>query len=253
MLILRAHAKGIILFNSGSVVWIEHSIPKFPPKQMTKNFSIDSPQLVYGQSMICLSLPFSALAQIGLQLYFARPQVYDYFIPNTLAKKAELANLLNVVNGLYVNTSPYSSVQTIKTVGNVEFVTYYKSAKFNDDLYSHLVASDLQTNLLVETWRHGPATNLPPDCTDPNTVNSILSVNFSSFGVNFSTMSDHSKWAVNQPKTPTDSKIVCIGDINRQSSQETRGGGTICFKNNEQVWTLYNSIVNDVEPCPAKK
>lgn len=245
-----AHAKGIIIFNSVNAIWIEHSIPKFPPKQQSGAFKIDSSQLTYGQSMICLSLPISALEQIGQQLFYAYPQVYDYFIPTSMQKVPALQNLISVVNGSHVKVSPYTSIQEIATIGKAEFVTFYKFSKFNDDLYTHLVSNNLKVDLFTETWRRGGSTNTPASCSEEFAVHNILALNFTSLGISFLGMNDHSKWAVSVPKTTSEAKYVCIGDINRQDSQQTRGGGTICFKNNQKIWELYHGIVSTVDPCP---
>lgn len=47
-------------------------------------------------------------------------------------------------------------------------------------------------------------------------------------------------------------KIACVGDINRQEEQFKRGGGTVCFMDNENVWNQYSKLVAQVEPCKRK-
>ena len=49
---------------------------------------------------------------------------------------------------------------------------------------------------------------------------------------------DHAKWAV----ALDSSNVACIGDINRMTSQEKRGGGTVCFSSSALSNALYNSI-----------
>ena len=56
---------------------------------------------------------------------------------------------------------------------------------------------------------------------------------------------DHSKWAV-----ATSHPFMCVADINRQRSQEHRGGGALCFNNKEAVQTAFLALVSSVEPCP---
>ena len=41
---------------------------------------------------------------------------------------------------------------------------------------------------------------------------------------------------------------ICVGDINRMSSQAHRGGGTACFIN-YQLWNLLNKAFVEIEPC----
>ena len=47
---------------------------------------------------------------------------------------------------------------------------------------------------------------------------------------------DHAKWAAS-----VEPNWVCIGDINRQTSQEKRGGGVICFQD-QDVWEQFSKI-----------
>lgn len=48
-------------------------------------------------------------------------------------------------------------------------------------------------------------------------------------------------------------KTACVGDINRQSSQATRGGGTVCFENNNAVFESYRKLLADVETCTQQQ
>jgi deoxyribonuclease II len=252
----RAHAKGIIVFDDKSIVWIVHSIPNYPPKQSTGKYGIDDSQLKFGQSLICLSLDISALEQIGRQLLLAFPQIYDSYMPDSLKSLSTSFNL--VYSGKRNSARPYSNVETLKTLGKNEFVALHKSTYFANDLYSDLIAKHVKSNLLVESWSNGVGT-IESDCVTSFSVNNIDQINFKSYKANFSVHSDHSKWSISLPNTNatmSTEKYVCIGDINRQSSQFKRGGGAVCFKNNLKVWSAYYEIIDQVEPCendPRKK
>lgn len=65
------------------------------------------------------------------------------------------------------NDAPYWNKETIKTRDNVVFEVFAKSGKFEKDLYEDWVAPTLNTDLYVETWRHGPG-NLPSNCSKIN-------------------------------------------------------------------------------------
>jgi deoxyribonuclease-2 len=85
-------------------------------------------------------------------------------------------------------------------------------------------------------------------------VMNIEQVEFDFINVNFSVHNDHSKWVVTaKTETRNDdlNKIACIGDINRQTDQLRRGGGTVCFLNNQNVWNEYHKIVSKIEKCPV--
>ncbi len=89
---------------------------------------------------------------------------------------------------------------------------------------------------------------MPSNCTrDPvrvfnvNTVKIGLLKNYS-----FKYTKDHSKWAVSMSPMVN---VTCIGGVNRQPSQDDRGGGLMCFANNFNVAEAYRSIIKDTSPC----
>jgi len=107
-----------------------------------------------------------------------------------------------------------------------------------------LVAPNLTSNLLTETWNNGAGT-LDSNCSYHYQVHNIEQVKFDSIGLRFSVHRDHSKWAV----TSGSNKVACVGDINRQEEQFRRAGGTVCFARNENVWYQYSQLVEQIEPC----
>ena len=62
----------------------------------------------------------------------------------------------------------------------------------------------------------------------------------------FSYKDDHSKWAISEAADGPN--LVCIGDINRMKSQESRGGGATCISN-AVVWQTFKSLVGEKEMC----
>ena len=56
---------------------------------------------------------------------------------------------------------------------------------------------------------------------------------------------DHSKWGVS-----LSGEVTCVGDINRMSSQASRGGGTLCF-DNSSLHSLFKSIVTKTDSCSS--
>ena len=271
--LIRGHTKGIILFNENSAVWIVHSIPHYPPKQSMKKYFISPSQCVYGQSMLCASFNFDQLELIGQQLLYNYPQIYDYFIPENLklTHSRVLENLLSVISGNHIKQQPWSNVNLLTTTGGEKLLSFAKFTDFEEDLYSGLLAPNLKSNLLTETWNNGAGT-LTSNCSAeiPYHVMNVEEVKFDFLNLRFSVHHDHSKWAVTSFKTDvnffglnfyleqnkTESefesdevKIGCIGDINRQEEQFKRGGGTVCFVNNINVWEQYYNLINDFEHC----
>lgn len=271
--VVKGHTKGVVLFNEKSAVWIVHSIPHFPPKASEKNYEIRQPQCLFGQSMLCMSFKFEELEKIGQQLLFTFPQIYDSFVPDNLRNlnSPVLANILNVLKGGHVREEPWSSVSLLTTAGGEKMLSFAKFSEFHDDLYSGLVAPNLKTTLLTETWSNGAGT-LRSNCstnTEYHVLN-IESVRIEAANLKFSVHNDHSKWTVSdltenlshfihaeyddaENYEDQAGQIACIGDINRQKDQFKRAGGTVCFMNNQNVWEEYHKLVSDVEQCKKVK
>ena len=265
--VIKGHTKGILLFNENSAIWIVHSIPHFPPKKSENNYFIRPPQCVFGQSMLCMSFNFEQLDQIGRQMLYTFPQIYDYYIPEKLKNlnSRVLDNLLSVINRKHVTQAPWTSVKQLITRGGELLLSISKFTDFHDDLYSGLMTQTLETDLLTETWNNGPGT-LKSNCTSPWNVLNIQHIKFEAAELSFSVHNDHSKWAVSYQENSVNDlfyfdelekvqvpKFLCIGDINRQLDQFKRAGGTICFINNTRIWEQYSSLVYDVEDCHKMK
>jgi len=61
-----AHAKGVVAFDGYSGFWMLHSVPHFPPAPDGEaDYYFPSTGLKYGQTMICVSLPFNQANLIG--------------------------------------------------------------------------------------------------------------------------------------------------------------------------------------------
>lgn len=48
-------------------------------------------------------------------------------------------------------------------------------------------------------------------------------------------------------------QVLCISDINRAGSQAFRGGGAMCFMNNEPLWEAFNAVITEEEACGTGK
>jgi deoxyribonuclease-2 len=186
--------------------------------------------------MLCVTLPNVAAAEtIAAQMLDEQePQTYSPFIPDAIAPTSpmrELAGMPRVPDLKDPSTIPFTSR------GGRSFESIAKSRNWGDDFWNDLVGPTLKVNLDVETWRRG---KLPSTADDDKThnVTDVLSVDLATLGVPYtwSYTRDHAKWAVS-----TDPSWVCVGDINRQVSQEKRGGGSICFQE-DALWKALLSV-----------
>jgi deoxyribonuclease-2 len=182
---------------------------------------MESNAWMYGQSVMCLTLNATTLAAILVQMQLNAPQVYDWRVINS-AESPAAAAITALGNGV-TNTAPTCQAAVYETQGGAAFTYFAKSKTWNNELYSECVALHLQTPLIVESWIRGSATG--PSCSSTEQVLDVQKLNYDGFDL--SEYNDHSKWAVGSDQ---DSPIVCIGDINRMTTQYARGGGTACIE-----------------------
>ncbi|PAV84301.1 hypothetical protein WR25_16876 [Diploscapter pachys] len=185
----------------------------------------------YGQTMLCMTFKYAELSKIGTQLFYNRPSIYSSFLPTTMS--AANPDLVNALAAQYSKNA--SSIFSLTTKGGVTFTSFAKSKYFNADLYDSLVAPTLKTDLTVESWRRGGLISL--QCSLTYHANDALSIHVGNTP-EFSYTKDHSKMA---RSTDSSKPYVCIGDINRMTSQYVRGGGTLCT-NSSSLWGAFNVI-----------
>lgn len=104
----------------------------------------------------------SQIDVVGKQLIYNEPQLYMSKISAGL--RAMYPNFIRLVNKFAISQPPYWNEESLFSLNNVEFKSFAKSGKFRKDLYEDWVAPALNTDLYVETWRHGTG-NLPSNCT----------------------------------------------------------------------------------------
>lgn len=247
------HSKGLMASDQNAGFWLVHSVPNFPPF-FNESYSYPETAAKYGQTALCVTFTIRDNANsIANQLLYIKPNFYELAISDDLLNKAP--NFQLILDKKYPKKS-FSSQLSLTSQRGQQFISFAKSGKFGNDLYSTLVAPGLQSNLLVETWRNGAGDVLDSNCTSRWKVQNIDDVKFEIESSNnrlseidWSYLSDHSKWVI----TESDSQpYTCIGDINRMRSQFKRGGGTLCLKYNN-VWKRFMDAVRSIEGCKLTK
>lgn len=112
------------------------------------------------------------------------------------------------------------------------------------DLYSAVLDKHMGGDFYAKSWgrlRHP----LPSNCSVPNIVYNVEYVQLPTTE-SFKDTIDHSKWCVTVDESSE--QWTCIADMNREVSQESRGGGAVCT-DNPAVWSAFSSIVYDYQPC----
>ncbi|KAK1117348.1 hypothetical protein K0M31_016719 [Melipona bicolor] len=252
------HTKGIVMANSEQGFWLIHSVPNFPPVPKSgiqtrplnkENITIDGkysyPEsgTFYGQSFLCVSLGSDQFDIVGKQLLYNEIAVYAKNIPDIFGKQYPV--LKNAINQKHVKTPPYNHKTVIRSLEMTEFTSFAKAGKWGKELYGDFVAPQLQSDLFVQSWLNSRG-KLPSICTRRKIYN-VKSLKFDVANVDYTSSHDHSKWAITDTKKSVN-HWVCIGDINRANTQYSRGGGTVCFKE-DRLWNDYHNIINDIESC----
>ena len=201
-------------------------MPKFPtvPRQGTRYQYPDS-GIKFGQSFLCIRANYGGLGYIGDDLYYSWPWIYAHNNPDvsnfpTLRKVlygGPTENHLPNRNGVRQH-----SVQTIS-----QFTVFSKAGGFNEDIYKGLMApyfqnqvSPARLSMYVETWIRG--NEFPSDCRGGTNVFNVHKIE-NLVGYEYQKGQDHSKWAI------TDTGYVCVGGLNRMTTQAGRGGSSVCL------------------------
>jgi deoxyribonuclease-2 len=231
----KGHTKGVLAFDtkSDSAFWLLHSTPRFA---LTTDADFPQDERDYAQTYLCITLKDVATAnQIAQQMYEQQePQLYCWNEHGNIPQDSYFYKLTQGVN---VNeTDPPSKIE-FYSKGGERFYSIAKNRHWGKDFWNDLVGPELNVDLEVETWRRGTLAGTE-DSDKEHTVTDILYINLEPLGVDYEWhyTQDHAKWAIS--KGPD---WVCVGDINRDTSQEKRGGGTICFQNKD-LWQSLSQI-----------
>jgi deoxyribonuclease-2 len=238
------HTKGFFAFNTqtNNGFWITHSIPLFPigPANSDIYTGLGSNAKTYAQHMLCLSMTAFTLNELAGAFMLNRPQIYDYKL--TVDAYTLLTQL---VNGKF-STEKRCDKTMLTTRAELSLTVYSKTAQWNDDLYSGCVAPYEKDTIWVESWIRGSAEG--PTCPDTNY--DTLDINYLDFSsavedkdAKWSETQDHSKWLVTKHNP-----VICMGDINRMTTQYMRGGGTTCF-NDPVLHSILKEAATETDTC----
>lgn len=237
----KGHCKGILAFNrqDNSGLWILHSTPRFP---VPGSAAFPEDEHIYAQTYIGITLDSyeAANAIAGQMLSQQHPQVYAYRLPDTQTIKDDIYHLCT---GSETSTDQLTSQITFSSRDGVQFRSIAKNGRWGEDFWIDLVGPALGADLNVETWRRGKMPGVHD--SDPSlNVTDVGGIDLASLGVpsGWHYTDDHAKWATSTKGV--DAGLpgwVCVADINRQVSQEKRGGGSICFRE-EELWKALSSI-----------
>lgn len=256
------HSKGFFAFdtNNDNGFWLTHSIPLFPvgPKTTNVYLGLGSNAWTYAQHLLCLSVKADVINELAKKFLLNRPQLYDAKLTTT-----KYEYIKHLIDGSY-STLPQCESSILSTKAGMPFKIFSKTAEWNNDLYAGCVTPTEKDTLWVESWIRGSAEGAVCPLSDYDTLD-IKYLNFSAGGGRYrrndtssyrsigngsnqwSETQDHSKWAITANK-----QTICMGDINRMTTQYSRGGGTACFSD-EILHAVFKSATIDKNSCKSTK
>ncbi|TWW58035.1 deoxyribonuclease-2-beta [Takifugu flavidus] len=229
------HTKGVLLSDHSQGFWLSHSIPHFPSFP-ERGYRYPSSGRTNGQTALCVTYSYDQVQLIAKQLAYLYPRFYNCSVPAMFS--ADLPQLSRLCEGTKAALTSDKWAEPLLSVRGEKFVSFAKSERFVDDIYTGWVAQDLHTDLLVETWQR-QSHALPSNCSLPKHTMNIKRIRLPG-SVPFQSHYDHSKWCVS---LAFKDQVTCLGDLNRERAQMWRGGGLICSFN-PRIYSAFRLLVD---------
>jgi deoxyribonuclease-2 len=249
------HTKGVLGFDEQGGFWLIHSVPRFPANISDGTYpGLPEDETRYGQTFMCISTSLADLDKVSKNLIIAHPWVYGADVPVSLAF-GDLSYLKLLAAGQRGIDGVDSNKDEITSVGPntpLTFTLFYKSPDWGKFLYEDLVEPYFHNSFMWETWMNGVNPD-PSFCTgdgSPYQYNSTNIRHLTLGSESWKETQDHSKWGVSVGDWYDNAQVqvICIGDINRQQSQNGRGGGTTCF-HHTNIWITMWRAIDQVDQC----
>lgn len=214
------HCKGIIAWNNKNISWLVHSVPDFPQYFDGNDISkIHESKKTYGQSFACVMIPYdeNTITKIKNQIHIMNANIF-------------ISNCYEEYREEFKKNDKHKKIQNTMNINkNIHHIA--KSKKFNADLYEDYLMKEFCKNAnnahcICQTWIRGYKY---PESEIVKNVNSVEWNPTVFNNIKYDLNKDHSKWCISQSSSH---KWVCVGDVNRMTSQKTRGGGGFVIMDN---------------------
>lgn len=211
----KGHAKGIVAWNDTKVSWLIHSVPNFPRKFDGKTISvIEKSEHLYGQSFMYVETSANLYQEVINRVHMMHANVYLSKNEPPFTKEPKKNKIVQ-----------FKELKLSESIIHIA-----KPPAHTHDIYQH-IANYEEGEWLVETWKRGHEIKdqVPEGCIsccwNSGSKSVIKEVKRLSWeDVDWKESNDHSKWAASE-------SYLWIGDLNRMTSQFTRGGGGFLIKN----------------------
>ncbi|KAA8589548.1 hypothetical protein FQN60_012913, partial [Etheostoma spectabile] len=189
-----------------------------------------------GQTALCVTYYYEQFLQIAKQMVYLYPRFYNCSVP--AAFSADLPQLTQLCEGSKPPLASDKRVEQLFSVQGEKFVSFVKSERFVDDIYTGWLAQALDADLLVESWQR-QGHELPSNCSLSKHTMNIKRIRLPG-SVLFQSHYDHSKWCVSRS---FEDQVTCLGDLNRERAQMWRGGGVVCTFN-PLIYKAFRQLVD---------
>ena len=233
------HSKGYYGFDeNGNGFFIIHSIPLYPvgPSLSKKYKGLGSNAWSYGQNLMCISTSAQNIDSLIKFYLYVNPRLAEYVFPDNIQEiYKSLNNLFNTPQPNHLSTNDVCYSNDLNISDKLSLTIFAKTSNWNYDIYSDCISPNFKSDILAETWIKGNESG--PICDEYKTLD-IEKLIFNGIGIKLSEKNDHSKWSI-LPSV----KIICVGDMNRMTTQYIRGGVMMCFSDNNFYNFLNYSII----------
>jgi deoxyribonuclease-2 len=238
----KAHSKGGLIFDNSSGVFLSHSLPRFPRRNIKNKIveSLPSNAGIYGQTFICISVDKeNALKVVETLNIIDPPLVLNVDIDKT--QKTPNEQVQKLIKNKFDPKLPQSKVSEVVSRAGTEFQIFSKGRNEENLPWDSLIPNHYSDGIYVQTWTK--PLMVPTTCEGHQIIN-VTNLKFGKY--EYTKDQEHSKWGVGIKKD-----ICCFGDLNRTFSQMKRGGSIICMNNPVLAVIMRNAIVGKDE-CSKK-
>ncbi len=156
--------------------------------------------------------------------------MYEGVVSNTGATQY----LYKLSKSMFPQLSNLFNKWEVRSALGYNIKTIYKNDKVNGSIFEDGLTNYLAVSpIIAETWGR------PIEkawCGGGHQVLNAVNINLN--GITWNEQDDHSKWAVGS------SLYVCLGDMNRMTSQWKRGGSFFCLSDSGLVAAVRGMIVS---------
>ena len=231
----KAHSKGILIYDSDSGVFLSHSIPKYPVRNINNNVLKILPDNSdkYGQSMLCISLSKDESEEIIKLLRYININVVKIVSSDRVNTFPNLS-LFNIIMNEKLKNIEIDNMRKINSVNFEKFYFIVKNHKKEVIPYDTTLRFKFKDDFFVRTWSK-PKLSVAENYNNLF-IKNIYNIKIGKYYIPIN--KDHSKWAIAKNKN-----IICFSDLNHVISQKNRGGMIICFENKKLHTYLYDCII----------